>query len=420
MDDSQKNNKEQLDGKPDADAQERNPQLNSVEILGGERMAAAPGKVQLPADKSEPPIGVAVLKDPETIVLHLKGKTGTTTGEAEVEYRRGDLYYDDVFKHIGGIKKGETKLVPPWKDDAGKKPAKQDVIAPKDTAQEPVKDAPKDTPQEPVKDESKDPQKKPAENSDVPKDPKDSTDAKDPKDPKDAKDASGQPIDQTGKPILVDVIIAPSAQFTLKVNDTISKMSAETREVLVSSQTEIVAANRLTDALPDLKGQKPRGWPPGLTWDAVDGAYSPSLNMVVVAEETEDANGKWVKSNRTEDVTRHEVGHAVDFGLGKLSNTAAFTKAYEDDEKNMPAKLAAPLKYFLQNGDGGKEEACAEAIAAREGGSTGGSNFDVGFKKTIAAVDAALLLRRAKLPVSTIVINVKTPQPKASPTVDTP
>ncbi len=404
MDDSQKNNKEQLDGKPDADAQERNPQLNSVEILGGQRLAAVPGKVQLPADKSEPPIGVAVLKDKETIVLHLKGKSGSTTGEAEVEYRPGDLYYDDVFKHIGGIKKGETKLVPAWKDDAGKKPAKQDVIAPQDVPQDvpkdAPKDAPKDTPPDPVKDESKDP--------------------KDLKDPKDAKDASGQPIDQTGKPILPDVIVAPSAQFTLKVNDTISKMSAETRDVLATSQTEIVAANKLTDALPELKGQKPRGWPPGLTWDAVDGAYSPSRNMVVVAEETADSNGKWVKSKRTEDVTRHEVGHAVDFGLGKLSNTAAFTKAYDEDEKNMPPKLAPTLKYFLQNGDGGKEEACAEAIAAREGGSTAGNSFDVGFKRTIAAVDAALLLRRAKLPVSTITINVKTPQPTASPSVDAP
>jgi len=404
MDDSQKNNKEQLDGKPDADAQERNPQLNSVEILGGQRLAAVPGKVQLPADKSEPPIGVAVLKDKETIVLHLKGKSGSTTGEAEVEYRPGDLYYDDVFKHIGGIKKGETKLVPAWKDDAGKKPAKQDVIAPQDVPQDvpkdAPKDAPKDTPPDPVKDESKDP--------------------KDLKDPKDAKDASGQPIDQTGKPILPDVIVAPSAQFTLKVNDTISKMSAETRDVLATSQTEIVAANKLTDALPELKGQKPRGWPPGLTWDAVDGAYSPSRNMVVVAEETADSNGKWVKSKRTEDVTRHEVGHAVDFGLGKLSNTAAFTKAYDEDEKNMPPKLAPTLKYFLQNGDGGKEEAFAEAIAAREGGSTAGNSFDVGFKRTIAAVDAALLLRRAKLPVSTITINVKTPQPTASPSVDAP
>ncbi len=391
MEDSQKNNKEQLDGKPDADAQERNQQLNSVEILGGHRLAAVPGKVQLPADKSESPIGVAVLKDKETIVLHLKGKSGSTTGEAEVEYRPGDLYYEDVFKHIGGIKKGETKLVSPWKDDAGKKPAKQDVIAPQD--------APKDTPPDPVKDESKDP--------------------KDLKDPKDAKDASGQPIDQTGKPILPDVIVAPSAQFTLKVNDTISKMSAETRDVLATSQTDIIAANKLTDALPELKGQKPRGWPPGLTWDAVDGAYSPSRNMVVVAEETTDSNGKWVKSNRTEDVTRHEVGHAVDFGMGKLSNSAAFTKAYDEDEKNMPPKLAPTLKYFLQNGDGGKEEACAEAIAAREGGSTSGNTFDVGFKKTIEAVDAALLLRRAKLPVSTITINVKTPQPTASPPVDT-
>jgi len=150
--------------------------------------------------------------------------------------------------------------------------------------------------------------------------------------------------------------------------------------------------------LPELKGQKPRGWPPGLTWDAVDGAYSPSRNLVVVAEETRDSNNNWNKSNRTEDVTRHEVGHATDYAMGKFSNSAAFTQAYEADTQVMPAALTGTLKYFLQSGDGGKEEACAEGIAAREGGSTSGKVFESGFAKSIAAINDALLLLKAKLP----------------------
>jgi len=332
-------------------------QLNSVDILrgdgktGGNRpadsnrpdsgnkigdsKAAEPDKVRLPAstDKSaqEPPIGVAHLKENETIVLHLKGKEGDLSGEAEVEFKLGDKLYDDVFKHLGGIKKGETKLVPTWQDVSGISDATTPGAQPTDIA----------TP---------------------------------------------------------EIIVPPSVQFVTKVNDTYAKMSPEVRDILSHEGAVVTPTRRITDALPELKGQKPRGWPPGLTWDAVDGAYSPSRNLVVVAEETRDTNNKWNKSNRTEDVTRHEVGHATDYAMGKFSNTAAFTQAYEADTQAMPAALTGTLKYFLQSGDGGKEEACAEGIAAREGGSTSGKVFESGFSKSIAAINDALLLLRAKLP----------------------
>lgn len=377
-------------------------QLNSVDILRGEgktgdnkagggnktgeSKAGEPDKVRLPAstDKSaqEPPIGVAQLKENETIVLHLKGKEGDLSGEAEVEFKLGDKLYDDVFKHLGGIKKGETKLVPAWQDASENKqgqPRKQSITdgnkTPEQGDQSPGK-AP-DTTTGTTTDKSTD------------KTPEKTTDTK-----SDATTPGAQPGD-TATP---EIIVPPSVQFVTKVNDTYAKMSPEVRDILSHEGAVVTPTRRITDALPELKGQKPRGWPPGLTWDAVDGAYSPSRNLVVVAEETRDTNNKWNKSNRTEDVTRHEVGHATDYAMGKFSNSAAFTQAYEADTQVMPAALTGTLKYFLQSGDGGKEEACAEGIAAREGGSTSGKVFESGFAKSIAAINDALLLLRAKLP----------------------
>lgn len=377
-------------------------QLNSVDILRGEgktgdnkagggnktgeSKAGEPDKVRLPAstDKSaqEPPIGVAQLKENETIVLHLKGKEGDLSGEAEVEFKLGDKLYDDVFKHLGGIKKGETKLVPAWQDANERKqgqPRKQSITdsnrTPEQGDQSPGK-AP-DTTTGTTTDKSTD------------KTPEKTTDTK-----SDATTPGAQP----GDIATPEIIVPPSVQFVTKVNDTYAKMSPEVRDILSHEGAVVTPTRRITDALPELKGQKPRGWPPGLTWDAVDGAYSPSRNLVVVAEETRDTNNKWNKSNRTEDVTRHEVGHATDYAMGKFSNSAAFTQAYEADTQVMPAALTGTLKYFLQSGDGGKEEACAEGIAAREGGSTSGKVFESGFAKSIAAINDALLLLRAKLP----------------------
>lgn len=364
-------------------------QLNAGDIFQGNE------KIRLPTstDKSakDPPIGVAQLKDNETIVLHLKGKKGDLRGEAEVEYKLGDKLYDEVYKHIGGIKKGETKLVPAWQealtDSKGQKPSKQSTI---DGPKVPEQVTPQDTPQDPqIKQD--DPKTDPGKSLEKPGD----SQATKPGDTKATK-----PGDQSlATP---DVIVPPSTQFVTTVTDTYAKMSPEVRDLLDKDGTVVTPTRRITDALPELKGQKPRGWPPGLTWDAVDGAYSPSRNLVVVAEETRDTSNQWVKSKRTEDVTRHEVGHATDYAINKLSDSKAYTQAYEDDIKAMPAALTGTLKYFLQSGDGGKEEACAEGIAVREGGSTAGKVFESGFAKSIAAIDAALLVYRAKLPTKAV------------------
>ncbi|MDP3511056.1 MAG: hypothetical protein Q8T09_24030 [Candidatus Melainabacteria bacterium] len=382
------------------------PQLNSVDILQGsgkagqsnktgdqkpnEAQQAGPGeKVRLPVSTDtsakEPPIGVALLQDNETIVLHLKGKKGDLSGEAEVEYKLGDKLYDDVYKHLGGIKKGETKLVPAWQDDAtikpGQQPARQSTIDGPKAEQEPGKD--------PNKEQNKDQAPKPGEQS-----PGTTSDATTP-------GASAPDVTTPGAQI-PDVVVPASTQFIDLVNDTYAKMSPEVRDLLAQDGTVVTPTRRITDALPELKGQKPRGWPPELTWDAVDGAYSPSRNLVVVAEETRKTGNQWVKSNRTEDVTRHEIGHATDYAINKLSDSKAYTQAYEADIKAMPANISGTLKYFLQSGDGGKEEACAEGIAVREGGSTSGKTFELGFPKSIAAINDALLLIRAKLPAAAI------------------
>ena len=71
-------------------------------------LAAAP----LPAS-----IGVATMTPDGTITLRLRAEgEGGKIGEGNLTYRRGNPQYDEVLQHIGGLKPGETKPVPPWKD----------------------------------------------------------------------------------------------------------------------------------------------------------------------------------------------------------------------------------------------------------------------------------------------------------------
>jgi hypothetical protein len=62
-------------------------------------------------------IGVATMTPDGTISLQLRaeGKNGEI-GDAVLNFQRGTAEYDDVLRHIGGIKPGETKSVPPWPD----------------------------------------------------------------------------------------------------------------------------------------------------------------------------------------------------------------------------------------------------------------------------------------------------------------
>ncbi len=60
------------------------------------------------------PIGKATMKPDGTIVLDLYNTGPGPKGGARFTYPPGHPDYEKVDKHIGGIKKGEERLVPPW------------------------------------------------------------------------------------------------------------------------------------------------------------------------------------------------------------------------------------------------------------------------------------------------------------------
>lgn len=296
------------------------------------------------------PIGTARMLKDESIVLNLKARDENVKidGEGVLTFGPADKNYQTVRDHLKNIKPGETKLVMPFKE--------QDVtgggtsLNPKDTGVNP-----KDT-------------VKPGDNLNTPPAVQDNT-------------------NPSTKP---DVIQPPSKAFSDQVDKTYNKMSKDVRDIVTDSGAQVVAPRRLTDAMPELKGQKPRGWPPGSTWDAVDGAYSPGKKQIIVSEEVEVKPGIWVKSNRTDNVLRHETGHAVNAALDNIADDTDYLAAYDPEAKAVPKSEQKELAYFLQSGGVGADETVAEGIAAREGGSTGGATFDRNFANTIKVIDAKI------------------------------
>lgn len=73
--------------------------------------AAAP--VTTPENPSS--IGVATMSADGTITLQLRAEgTSGTVGDAVFVYKPGDTMYEEIKRHIGDIKPGEKKPVPPW------------------------------------------------------------------------------------------------------------------------------------------------------------------------------------------------------------------------------------------------------------------------------------------------------------------
>jgi hypothetical protein len=62
-------------------------------------------------------IGVAQMRDDGTIVLYLRATgPGGVVGTALLEYPPAHPKYQEVLRHLGGMKPGEVKNVPPWPD----------------------------------------------------------------------------------------------------------------------------------------------------------------------------------------------------------------------------------------------------------------------------------------------------------------
>jgi hypothetical protein len=68
------------------------------------------------ARPSMPYVGTAAMLDDGTISLHLRLTSDGRPVDDTLTYKVSDHAYDDVLRHLGGLRPGETKAFRPWKD----------------------------------------------------------------------------------------------------------------------------------------------------------------------------------------------------------------------------------------------------------------------------------------------------------------
>lgn len=166
---------------------------------------------------------------------------------------------------------------------------------------------------------------------------------------------------------LVDARGTATAADAEAVARTMQNLPVSILEAAQRSGLRVVACREtVTDHMTELKGVRPRGWPPGATWDQVPGLYNPANGQVVVA--TIESRGQRVvpaqgQGHGSFDITLHELGHGLDAKEslgGRDAGDDDFRRAYDADLPNLRAQNET---YLLQEGSAGREEAFAETFA---------------------------------------------------------
>jgi len=92
--------------------------------------SAIAGEAQKPA----PSVGVATMLTNGTILVGVGGDGPAARAQAVLEIHPGDTNYQMIIDHVGGLKPGETKPIPPWPDQPAPTrdppPAKENAPSP--------------------------------------------------------------------------------------------------------------------------------------------------------------------------------------------------------------------------------------------------------------------------------------------------
>ena len=161
-------------------------------------------------------------------------------------------------------------------------------------------------------------------------------------------------------------VVSPAVtkEFDILCQKYYNELPQKARDLLEESNSQIIIGSKVTDVFPELKGKHPRGWPAGSTWDSAEGLSRG--NKIVVCENFRPIRAKkFVKTERTEILVKHESGHAIDTALNHFSESAEFGLAYRKDLAVLNNIDRGTYSYFIQKGRGyaGRSECFAQCVA---------------------------------------------------------
>jgi hypothetical protein len=139
-------------------------------------------------------------------------------------------------------------------------------------------------------------------------------------------------------------------------------------DLLRANSAKVHITPTMIDHNPDLKNTRPRGYEEGMTYKNCPAMFD--SDNIVVAEYAliGDNDSAWEKMEDPIGSMRHEMGHALDQFLGRLTQTEEFKHVYYLDLGRLDPPTKERLGYYTQKASGGPSEAFAEVFAGMYGG----------------------------------------------------
>ncbi len=158
----------------------------------------------------------------------------------------------------------------------------------------------------------------------------------------------------------------PEVSMTAKVQvrSALSRIPESVLAELKNRNILVLLTPTLIDKRPELKNREGRGYD-GYTYKSCPGMFDG--RAIYICEYTMDENDDSVvhaiDPHKLSSTAYHELGHAIDYILGNLSESAEYKLAYHKDSASIPEESRTNVKYFLQKAEAGQHESCAELMA---------------------------------------------------------
>lgn len=143
--------------------------------------------------------------------------------------------------------------------------------------------------------------------------------------------------DRKGSESLIESLPGVPESHRKALEKKLSELPENVLKALSDSGYKIIAARKITDAIGSLEGKTPRGWPKDSTFDNSDGTHDNLRRLIIAPLIYDEGKNDWTPVQRPE-VVVHQIGHALDHALGKLSNDPEFQRAFKRDMEVLAKK----------------------------------------------------------------------------------